>query len=92
MEWAFGISAVISLLGIFFLVVGLTGAKRAKKYFNIVKGMSYEQIVKILGEPTDIGGGAFGQSFCIWKTVVNEKKWTVTVLLKKGIAKNISAR
>jgi len=92
MPWIiFGVAAAFSLLGIYLFMTAQAGAKKAKNHFYLVKGMTYEQVIAVLGEPAEKAESSFG-TFCTWKPVKDEKKWKVAAIFKKGIAKNISAR
>jgi len=85
----FGISAFFSSLGVFFIVRSIVKAQKAKKHFNITKGMTYEQVVAILGQPTV--NAKFGNGYmCEWKPTLDAKTFKIVILFKNGIAKTFA--
>ena len=78
-------ATVGAIVGAIFLFLRM---KKIKSHFKIDKGMSYEQILAILGEP--LSKTERGRKInCKWNSAIDGKRYVISALFVDGIAKNI---
>lgn len=74
--------------GIIGAIIFVNKAKKVRMHFNLNKGMSYEQVIAILGEPTTKRQKG-EQLVCQWKTMIEGKYYYIGAVFVNNIAKRI---